>query len=132
LPGALQTAARNQFYIIEIDPADCAKYGIAGQVRSWDWSSGVGWVPASLSSGLPSIFGFGARRDPIGISDEVGILIRTSGLMKWDDICAAIPDTRFLIPQDQRELIRLLETRHQLFVSMDDSKIVEVGRLTNG
>jgi hypothetical protein len=39
---------------------------------------------------------------------------------------------KFLIPQDLQELIRLLQARHKLSVSTNDSQVVEVGRLGNG
>ena len=130
LSGALQTEARNQFYLIEIDPTLCTERGMVGKVKSWDWSGGVGWIEASTRSGLPAEFGFGARQDPAILAAQIAALVTTNGaIMSWSAVGSAIPDVQFLIPQDLEELIRLLKNRHALSVSMDGTKVVEVGSL---
>ena len=131
LTGPLQTAARNQFYVIEIDPEACVKYGMVGKATSWDWSSGVGWIEAaSAGSGLPAEFGFGVRKEPLVLADEIAQVMSNSGAaMPWKDILSSIPELQFLLPQDLREVIRLLRSHHALATALDGSKLIVIGRL---
>ncbi len=131
LSGPLQTAARNQFYLIELDTAACAQYGMVGTVKAWDWSAGVGWIEAaSMSSGLPARFGFGARVDPLVLAAQISNEVSNSdNVLTWDEICSRLCEARFLLPQDLRELVRVLQITHGQAVRFDGTKIVEVGKL---
>jgi len=132
LSGLLQTAARNQFYLVEIDPTECEKYGLVGTIRAWDWSPGNGWIKAStFSSGLPASSGFGYRQDPLLLGVKIADIVGTSAdTVLWEDISAKVPEVNFLLPQDLSALVRVLEQNYRFEVSRDGTEIVEVGRLT--
>lgn len=133
LSGLLQTAARNQFYLIEIDPSACQKYGLVGTIRSWDWSPGNGWIKAStLSSGLPALSGFGNRQDPMLLANEVAAIVNQSiDTVSWTEIAERVREVGFLLPQDLAALVKVLEQKYCFEVSKDGTEIVQVGRLTS-
>ncbi len=129
LAGKLQTVARNQFYIIDIDLADCEQYGLVGRVRAWDWSAGNGWIEASTNSGLPAEFGFGERQDPIRLAKSIAGLINPSpDPVPWSTILNQFPSIKYLLPQDLLELVRILDRDYPLIVVKDGTAVVEVGR----
>jgi 3',5'-cyclic AMP phosphodiesterase CpdA len=129
LAGKLQTVARNQFYIIDMDTTDCERYGLVGRVRAWDWYPGRGWIEASTNSGLPAEFGFGERRDPVLIAKGVTALVNASpDSVPWSTILEQLPNIAYLLPQDLSELVRILERDYPVLVTWNGTAIVEVGR----
>jgi predicted MPP superfamily phosphohydrolase len=130
LSGKLQTAARNQFYLLEIDPSLCDTYGLVGRVNAWDWSAGNGWIRANtLGSGLPALFGFGNRQDPLVVANNLAELVLSApDSVSWKAIVQALPATAYLLPQDLLELIRILQAKYGLAVQKDGTSIIEVGR----
>jgi hypothetical protein len=131
LSGQLQTAARNQFYLIEFDVNECAKYGLVGTVRAWDWSAGVGWIEAaSKGSGLPARFGFGSRMEPLVLATRIANAVeKAHNILTWEDICTDVPEMKYLLPQDLKEVERALEANYKLAIDYDGTKIVQVGKL---
>ena len=131
LTGALQTSARNQFYIIEVDPDDCAKYGLVGTVRAWDWYPGNGWIEASpQSSGLPASFGFGSRSDPQLLAHAVSVIAaQSTAAISWHDLVAKLPEIAYLLPRDLEQVTQILASRYGFHFGTDGKKLIDVGRL---
>ena len=126
----LQSIARNQFYIIELDPAQCRSRGLVGRIRCWDWAYGTGWIEAQSSSGLPSEFGFGTRQDPRLLASDVANHMSGIPSMDWDALGRALPDILYLLPQDVRQLDSELFRNHKLRITWQGSKPIELGRTT--
>lgn len=128
LSPELQSNARNQFYIIEFDPAHCKSRGLVGRIRCWDWSYGKGWIEAESNSGLPSEFGFGTRLDPRILARNVASQMNGIASIDWSAIAESLPDIRYLLPQDIRQLDSELSRSHKLRITWQHSKPVELGR----
>jgi hypothetical protein len=91
----LQTRARNQFYVVELDAGAAGQLGLglAGQVRAWDWVAAKGWDLAARRSGLPAHGGFGYRAAGDVIASDVADLVAVSqtGYMTWQEVTARHP-----------------------------------------
>ena len=124
----LQSVARNQFYIIEIDPADCKSRGLVGRIKAWDWVFGTGWIEAQLGSGLPSEFGFGSRQDARILAQNVAKQMNGSPSVDWLVLAHAVPDLRYLLPQDVRQLDLELSRHHKIRITWQGSRPAELGR----
>jgi 3',5'-cyclic AMP phosphodiesterase CpdA len=116
----LQTAAHNQFYLIEIPLDTIATFGFVGTFRAWDWLSEVGWRPASRSSKLPERGGFGWRGSLTLLADQVHSHVTGSQIV-WTDLCRKMPELHFLIPDDLEKLIRLLQDDKKLIADPPNS-----------
>ncbi len=126
---ALQTVARNQFYIIEIDPSACT-HGLVGRIRAWDWASGIGWIEGGQSSGLPAESGFGLRKDPLSVAQELSQIVATSPdpIITWPDLTNRYPDIRFILPQDLGLVEQELSESHGIFITKKGAIPYEIGR----
>jgi hypothetical protein len=131
LTGTLQTAARNQFYLIELDTNECAKFGFVGRVRAWDWSAGIGWIESNpTNSGLPARFGFGNRMDPAVLASKISQMIEQAGnFLNGEAISTNIPELNYLLPQDLKVLVQGLRKNHGQAVDYDGTQIVQAGKL---
>jgi hypothetical protein len=112
----LQTHARNQFYIVTIDPVNVPLYGLVGRIRAYDWTSGIGWQPAGSRSGLPAECGFGYRTNPHTlartIADRLQIDLALDRSANWSRLLSLFPQVDFLIPSDLDLLLRQLSNHH--------------------
>jgi hypothetical protein len=113
LYAELQTRARNQFYILTFPLELFNKLGLVGSFTAWDWAVGKGWVPAAEQSGLPHHGGFGCS-EPIKVlanrvADKVG-----DTPIAWNTIVDACPELAFVLPVDQRLLIKALVQDHSI------------------
>jgi hypothetical protein len=125
----LQTVARNQFYIIELEAQHLKQFGLVGRVRAWDWSSGVGWIPAGDGSGLPAEFGFGHREDPVLLAQRVATLIATQNTtLRWQDLVGKIPEVDYVLPQDLLHLQKQLRTKHGIMITKEDGVPRQIGK----
>jgi hypothetical protein len=96
----LQTVARNQFYLIDIDPDECSG-GLMGRVRAWDWASGIGWIRGKDDSGLPAHCGFGLRSDPSLVAKQIADIVTTSSVpILWETLTHSCPHILYALPQD--------------------------------
>lgn len=109
----LQTACRNQFYLVTFPYTVFPEFGFVGRFRSWDWLSGQGWVAASKGSGLPSHGGFGWRGDVALLARQVSSAVRRNSV-PWSELVSRNPQLAFLLPQDLEELVHHLEQEHGL------------------
>lgn len=124
----LQTVARNQFYLIEIDPDECKKRGLVGTARAWDWASGIGWIDGNDTSGLPPEFGFGSRADPTLLAQQIASAITGSDPLLWTSLIEQLPEIRYVLPQDLARIRRELSENHGIQVSQKGSVPYEIGR----
>jgi hypothetical protein len=125
----LQTVGRNQFYLVEIRRPEVEQYGLVGRVSCWDWAFGTGWIPASDSSGLPAMFGFGWRQNAVSAAKTIAAAIGTQPTLSWSNLLATIPTLSFLTPQDLLNLEKQLTTTHGLRVQRDGPTIVQIGKV---
>lgn len=111
----LQTAARNQFYILTFPFALYHDFGFVGRFKAWDWLSGSGWVAATERSGLPSAGGFGWRGDISLIAKQISSIV-SDRTVPWNEVRASIPIVDYILPQDLRSLCLILQRNHFLTV----------------
>ncbi len=126
-PG-LQTVARNQFYLIEIDPGQCEELGLVGVVRAWDWALGSGWIEARDGSGLPSEFGFGTRTDPKLLARSISSSLHGPDSVSWETLLSAVPPLKYVLPQDLKRIGEELDARFDIKITMSGSRPTEVSK----
>lgn len=119
LYGELQTASRNQFYVIEFPHDQYDDLGFVGRFRSWDWLSGHGWKPAPKGSQLPAIGGFGWRSDIGSLAKQVVRHVSKRGT-KWDILKSKTPRLEFLLPKDLEQLVHHLRDKCSCTIEPDD------------
>lgn len=89
---------RNQFYILDLALRESG--ALRGQIRAWDWYVGLGWVLATPDKGgIYDGCGFGHRCDLSDVALQV-VDVAARLPRKWADIIAAIPELRYLTPDD--------------------------------
>lgn len=115
----LRTAARNQFYIIELPFQSPAQMGLVGSFRAWDWIAEKGWQPAGTQSGLPARGGFGCRLHPPALAKEVSDALNGRESAPWQQMTQAIPALHYLLPNDLVHLQQSLEDVHKLQILSD-------------
>jgi 3',5'-cyclic AMP phosphodiesterase CpdA len=125
----LATHTRNQFHLLELSRSEIKKFGLVGKFSSWDWSSGIGWIPAQSSMGLPRSGGFGNRTQmPLIVESLLGHLKNPS--MKWRELCSSMPELAYLLPSDLQTLTRCLEENHKIsFLQNKNGEIERVEKL---
>jgi hypothetical protein len=114
----LQTACRNQFYVLELPIARFSTFGFVGRFTSWDWATGHGWIPAREGSGLPAQGGFGFRGDLDVLAKEVAERVQTPSV-QWSVLTAQMPKLDYLLPQDGEQLVKALQRDHGLVTEPD-------------
>lgn len=101
----------NQMHVIDFAVDVCGKLGlpIGGEIASYTWEGNGAWAPASGADGLPSLVGFGYRRDGRELARELLEKAKHAGrgVYEWQDIVDLLdPRVRFLAPSDREELFR--------------------------
>ncbi|MCL4553361.1 MAG: metallophosphoesterase [Candidatus Marsarchaeota archaeon] len=127
----LQTLARNQFYLIELPHSDCRRWGLVGTFHAWDWAIGEGWIKAGAHSGLPYHGGFGYRTNLQVLARSVADFVDGKGnppIVPWQAVTRAIPQIRFLLPGDTRELVRRLRDAFGLGVEESHEGPIQIGK----
>lgn len=100
---------RNQFYILDLIQRESG--ALRGQIRAWDWYVGRGWVLATPEKGgIYDGCGFGHRCDLSDVALQVA-KAATQLPCKWGDVVAAIPELRYLTPDDLEVLAARLADR---------------------
>jgi len=127
LYAELASRARNQFHILAFRFDDFKKLGPVGRIYSWDWSDGIGWIPAGPQSGLPSECGFGVKTDPAVLASRVDALL-TEDRMPWQEFTQSCRDVLYLLPKDLAKLKAALSRTFGIVVSLDDAGPTEIGR----
>jgi hypothetical protein len=120
-----QSVSRNQFYMMSIEPDQNKDLGIAGTVRAWDWAHGTGWIPAGEDSGLPALFGFGARATAGAIASQTLPIVK-AGPLAWGNLVGQLPILRYVLPSDMLLLEEQLG-EHGVKITRDRSGPVQIG-----
>jgi hypothetical protein len=96
----------NQFHIVEFNAQGATQIGVglAGIIRSWNWTIGEGWNPAQGPYGLPHRSGFGFRGNIALVANRVRSLIPDGQFRRWCDLVNEIPELEFLLPKDYQKL----------------------------
>ncbi len=131
----LQTRARNQFYIVELDAGVASQLGLglAGRVQAWDWVAAKGWDMAARRSGLPARGGFGYRSAGDVIAADIAGLVAASqtGYMTWQEVMAQRPRLDYLLPEDTDSLCDSLQTRgFKVLVDHATGAVEQIGSST--
>ena len=133
LYGSLQTTVRNQFYLVRMPIEECRKHGARGTFRSWDWADGAGWLPAGSRSGLPAEGGFGCRSPVRGLAEKLRLAFAKETrpfFADWSNVVGVCPEVQFLLPENLRDLARILEQDHGFSVFRDEGMIAQIGKST--
>lgn len=125
----LGTRTRNQFYIIEIPLNKVNGLGLVGNISAWDWSDGKGWIrPDGASSGLTSLTPFGSRENLYSLATRLSDFLGTNPFVTWQELVAEIPSLEFVLPDDLRDLERILGQRHEISISRTDGQPSQLGK----
>jgi hypothetical protein len=106
---------RNQLHVIDFHP-EAIGLGLvlAGELTSYDWEPGEGWLPPAESSGLRHVEPFGYRRDGL----ELAVWLqgearqREQRLWSWEEVLKLEPRCRYLADIDRKAFfggVRLLD-----------------------
>lgn len=113
-----KSGVRNQFYILDL--AQRESCSLRGQIRAWDWYVGRGWVSATPDKGgIYDGCGFGLRCDLGDIALQI-MSVATTLPYKWADVIAAIPELRYLTPDDVNILASRLASHDVVVEYRDD------------
>lgn len=108
LGGELGTKVPNQFYILRISLADCSASGLCGTFRSWDWSKGIGWMPAGPNDGLPAYGGFGYRGSTTDLVKDIKAQV-TPPFVEWSQVAKNVPKLQYVLPDQMKSVYRELK-----------------------
>jgi len=129
----LQDLARNEFYIIELEvpPETGLVSSLRGRIKAWQWSYGNGWIQPQAGVGLGREAAFGARADLGTMASSVAGHLKTTSAgqaVPWGSITAFDTGAGYLIPEDLKHFLELLQTKHSIRVLRDDQsgELVEV------
>lgn len=122
LYAELAARARNQFYILEINPTDAKSHGldIAGHVKAWDWIPNAGFKPAGVGSGLPHFSGFGYRATIATIAARVAAQFSgTNPYLRWHELLTSLPELQYLLHSDVGAVLQHLRTSYKIDCAQD-------------
>lgn len=121
---------RNQAYLLSFSLVDVKQFGLCGGFMSWDWTDGMGWSDASANSGLPAFGGFGYRTNPAPLAQKIADEIKTAQRLSFDQLSSQLPELRYLIPQDLRNLLEILKQEYATRIHFDDRGCVDELEIT--
>ena len=113
---------RNQMHVVTIDGdrSSNAPEGLFGQVNSWSWANGPGWVMGNTrGDGLPTLCGFGRTGGLDRLSEELETVLENSGVatLIWSSAAKCLPDIDHLTPDDFDALQVQMERRGMVVLS---------------
>lgn len=99
----------NQFHIIEVEGRDDVTDCIYGEVNSWTYLCGRGWLESQPNNGIPHISPFGTYLLPASLKAALEPLLKKrfkdSDYAEWRDIVKALPHLRHLQPERAVEVL---------------------------
>lgn len=125
LYAEFQERARNEFYILTLEvPAQTGLVtSLRGDLSTWNWSFGDGWVRPRTGEGLGPRAAFGARVDLGQLASEIATHLKNTyagSFVSWSEVQAYKVDVGYLIPDDLKTLLALLKNKHGLKLFADD------------
>jgi hypothetical protein len=119
LPEEWAHHVSNQFHIIDVNARD-SKHLISGQVLSWSYISGRGWIQSKQGHGIRHVSPFGAYYLPLVLKEElkphISEEIARRGHVLWRDILSSKPECKH-VPAE-RVIQVLTEISSELGLSM--------------
>lgn len=111
---AIGGTVRNQFYLLKVR---LESRGLTGRFRTWDWSTGRGWEPATPEGdGIYDGAAFGAR-DAYRVITDIAALKALP--MDWSEVIRLVPDADLLPPEARNQVRQRLRERHGLHIHAD-------------
>lgn len=121
----------NQAHLVELDSEGMVTHDFypAGQIRSWTWQSGMGWLSERFGEGgLPPLTGFGFRGSVDALARTISAHV-TNPPCKWSAICEKEPQAAYLDYTQFRDLRKILKLSFGVHVLIgEDGQPVECGR----
>lgn len=108
LTGTLATQTKNQFYIINLEshPTPLGS-AMRGRIEAYYWS-GTEWrIATERDHGLPSNCGFSHNIDVGTLAVQIKAHLTSNplpGFATWAELCNAIPDLNYLMPDELKKL----------------------------
>lgn len=127
LYAELASRVRNQFHILTFRFSDFVDLGTVGRIYSWDWSDGVGWIPAGSRSGLPSECGFGVKADLSVLAGKVDSHLKDERA-SWEEFTETCRELLYLLPADFKKLRTVLSNQFKISIRVDEGRPLEIGR----
>lgn len=103
----LWCGARNFFHIIEIGKDEDI---VSGEIHSWTYFPQNGWKFIYDESAFPPYSGFGNNLRIQEILEKIYVFMDTPS-KDWSELQSAVPEVKYLIPQEMEELHRELKNR---------------------
>jgi predicted phosphodiesterase len=133
LYAELAARARNQFYIVDLDPMAASRHSldVAGKIHAWDWIPNSGWKPAGMRSGLPHLSGFGYRATISAIASRiVGLFSTSDPFLRWSELVSNLPEIEYLLHTDVDAVLQHLKATHLIGATQSDrGAVVELARI---
>jgi calcineurin-like phosphoesterase family protein len=107
--------AKNQVHFVEFDLDYVRATGLHGIVKTFEWTTGTLWRPATKEGGLPSICGFGNRNSSIENAHRIAPLVQ--GKMQWSELVNAYPEISYLPGNSLSIVLEYLDS--QLGIGVD-------------
>ncbi len=128
----IQSIARNQFYIIELNlapPSDSPNLFLTGRFNAWDWIYQTGWQKASSGSGLPARGGFGARINIRNFTSRIKNYIINSKqpYISINELFKEFVELEYLLPKDVSKLVENLKSVGIACLFDDEEQLYQLG-----
>jgi hypothetical protein len=104
----------NQFHVVKIEGRDAGGC-VRGELLSWTYLSGHGWVPSEPNNGIAHRIPFGthvseheleARIEPV-----IAAALQTAEYLEWKFVVAAVPEIAFISPATACKIVDALAHR---------------------
>lgn len=126
----LGTKATNQVHHVTIDANESSTRGcLCGQIRTWEWSYGIGWCRSASGRGLPYMSGFGFRENPTVLAQRVVTHFGGQPFYSGREIYNQLPELLYLTPDDLGALAKNLEQRHRARLEINGGEIKQYGNI---
>lgn len=98
----------NQFHLVRVEGRDssgCTR----GELVSWTYLSGHGWVPSETSNGIAHRVPFGTHVGEheleLRIAPVITSALSTSSYVEWKTVVAAVPEIAFIAPDTTARIV---------------------------
>jgi predicted phosphodiesterase len=127
----LGSVTRNLFHIVELEPMAASSMLVRGEITTWEWGHGEGWVEATIRSAhFPFRTGFGNVESTADVAHSLNALASSSSstyVFESSQIAAVAPQLRYMMPSEFNSLNVLLNERDLVLRSIDNGDY-ELGR----